>query len=91
MRFAPRYGIALTVAALSIGVAACGSDSGSDSSGGGSAKSGGNTATPREGVTKDAIKYGMIYDQTGPQTVSQTPWAHGFLTQINKALSLIHI
>ncbi|WP_084285878.1 ABC transporter substrate-binding protein [Solirubrobacter soli] len=85
MRFAPRYGIALTVAALSIGVAACGSDSGSDSGGGSSAKSGSNTATPREGVTKDAIKYGMIYDQTGPQTVSQTPWAHGFLTQINKA------
>src|SRR3954469_1982474 len=85
MRFAPRYGLAVAVAALSIGVAACGSDSGSDDSGGGSAKSGGNTATPREGVTKDAIKYGMIYDQTGPQTVAQTPWAHGFLTQINKA------
>ena len=85
MRFAPRYGIALTVAALSIAVAACGSDSGSGGDGGGgSAKSGGNTATPREGVTKTAIKYGMIYDQTGPQTVSQTPWAHGFLTQINK-------
>jgi branched-chain amino acid transport system substrate-binding protein len=85
MRFAPRYGMAVAVAALSIGVAACGSDSGSDSSGGGSAKAGGNTATPREGVTKDTLKYGMIYDQTGPQTVAQTPWAHGFLTQINKA------
>jgi branched-chain amino acid transport system substrate-binding protein len=85
MRFAPRFGIALSVAALSIGVAACGSDSGSDSKSGGSASSGGNTATPREGVTKDTIKYGMIYDQTGPQTVAQTPWAHGFLTQVNKA------
>ena len=50
MRFAPRYGIALTVAALSIGVAACGSDNGSDGGGGSSAKSGSNTATPRETV-----------------------------------------
>ena len=85
MRFAPRFGVGLTVAALSIGVAACGSDSGSGGGGGSSAKAGGNTATPREGVTKDTINYGMIYDQTGPQTVAQTPWAHGFLTQINKA------
>src|SRR6187402_2980583 len=86
MRFAPRFGVGLTVAALAIGVAACGSDSGSGGGGGGSsAKAGGNTATPREGVTKDTINYGMIYDQTGPQTVAQTPWAHGFLTQIDKA------
>jgi branched-chain amino acid transport system substrate-binding protein len=85
MRFAPRFGVGLTVAALAIGVAACGSDSGSGGGGDSSAKSGGNTATPREGVTKDTIKYGMIYDQTGPQTVAQTPWAHGFLTQIKKA------
>ena len=84
MRHAPRFGILLSVAALAIGVAACGSDSDSESSSSGSS-SGANTATPREGVTKDTIKYGMIYDQTGPQTVAQTPWAHGFLTQINKA------
>jgi branched-chain amino acid transport system substrate-binding protein len=82
MRFAPRIGALLSVAALATGVAACGSDDGGGSA---SAGGGGNTATPREGVTKDAIKYGLIYDQTGPQTVAQTPWAHGFLTQINKA------
>jgi branched-chain amino acid transport system substrate-binding protein len=83
MRFAPRFGVLLTAAALATGLAACGSDNGSE---GGSASSGsGNTETPREGVTKDTIKYGLIYDQTGPQTVAQTPWAHGFLTQINKA------
>ena len=82
MRFAPRIGVLLSVAALATGVAACGSDEGGGSA---SAGGGGNTATPREGVTKDAIKYGLIYDQTGPQTVAQTPWAHGFLTQIKKA------
>jgi len=82
MRFASRFGVLLSAAVLATGMAACGSDEG----GGDSASSGGgNTATPREGVTKDTIKLGLIYDQTGPQTVAQTPWAHGFLTQINKA------
>jgi branched-chain amino acid transport system substrate-binding protein len=81
MRFTSRFGILLSILVLSVGVAACGADDDSESGAGGS----GNTATPQEGVTEDTIKYGMIYDQTGPQTVAQTPWAHGFLTQIKKA------
>jgi branched-chain amino acid transport system substrate-binding protein len=81
MQPASRFGTLLSIAALSLGAAACGADNSDD---GGSA-SGSNTATPQEGVTEDTIKYGLIYDQTGPQTVAQTPWAHGFLTQIRKA------
>lgn len=83
MRVASRFGILLSIAALAVGGAACGADNESDS-GSGSASQG-NSETPDEGVTKDTISYGLIYDQTGPQTVAQTPWAHGFLTQIKKA------
>ena len=84
MRYASRFGVLLSIAVLSIGAAACGSDESSESAPG-TAGSSENTATPREGVTKDTIKYGLVFDQTGPQTVSQTPWSHGFLTQIKKA------
>lgn len=85
MRFASRFGTLLTIALLSIVFAACGGGDSGSSASSGSSGSGGNTETPQEGVTKDTIKYGLIYDQTGPQTVAQTPWAHGFLTQIKKA------
>jgi branched-chain amino acid transport system substrate-binding protein len=85
MRLSSRLGILASIVVLMFAIAACGGDDGSDSSGGGSSSSGENTATPAEGVTKDTINYGMIYDQTGPQTTAQIPWSHGFLTQIKKA------
>jgi|tagenome__1003787_1003787.scaffolds.fasta_scaffold20988328_4 branched-chain amino acid transport system substrate-binding protein len=80
MRLTPRFGTALTVGALAIGVAACGSNSS-----GGSGASSGGTNNAKEGVKANQVDYGMVYDQTGPTNVSQIPWAHGFLTQIKKA------
>src|SRR4051794_28773284 len=82
MQVTSRFGIALSVVALAAGVAACGSNN--DSSGSASA-GGGNNSNPKEGVKANQIDYGMVYDQTGPSNVSQTPWAHGFMTQIKKA------
>jgi branched-chain amino acid transport system substrate-binding protein len=82
MRLASRFGIVLSIGALAFGAAACGADNGGSDDGGGS---GGNTATPREGVTKDSIKYGLIYDQTGAQSVAQQPFANGVITQLEKA------
>jgi branched-chain amino acid transport system substrate-binding protein len=81
MQSASRFGIMLSIASLAFGAAACGSSNSSSSSGG----SGGGSSSPKEGVTATSIKYGLIYDQTGPQTASQTPFAHGFRTQIEKA------
>jgi branched-chain amino acid transport system substrate-binding protein len=82
MRVASRLGIVLSVGAIALGVAACGADNGGSASKDGES---GNTATPREGVTKDTIKYGMVYDQTGAQSVAQQPWANGVITQLKKA------
>ena len=83
MQVTSRFGLALSVVALAAGVAACGSsdDSGGSASAGGS----GNNTNAKEGVRANAVNYGLIYDQTGPSAVSQTPWAHGFMTQIKKA------
>lgn len=81
MHFAARYGILLSCAALATGVAACGSNTSGSASQSGSAGS----SNAKQGVTAGTINYGLIYDQSGPQTVSQTPWAHGFITQIKKA------
>jgi branched-chain amino acid transport system substrate-binding protein len=82
MRLTSRFGVAAAVVTLAAGVAACGSN---NDSGGGSASSGGGTSNPKEGVKANQIDYGLIYDQTGASAVSQTPWAHGFMTQIKKA------
>jgi branched-chain amino acid transport system substrate-binding protein len=84
MQSASRIGIALSIASLALGAAACGS-SDSSSNASGSSGGGGGKSSPKEGVTSNTINYGLIYDQTGPQTASQTPFAHGFITQINKA------
>jgi branched-chain amino acid transport system substrate-binding protein len=80
MRLTSRFGLALSVAALATGAAACGAE---NDTGGGSA--GGGTNNAREGVRANEVAYGMVYDQTGATSVSQVPWAHGFITQINKA------
>jgi branched-chain amino acid transport system substrate-binding protein len=80
MRIASRLGIVLSAAVMAVGVAACGANEDSAATG-----SGGNSATPAEGVTKDSIKYGLIYDQTGAQSVAQQPWANGVITQLEKA------
>lgn len=75
-----KIGPALAIAAMAVGLAACGGDSGGDSGGGG-----GNSSSPKDGVTATTIKYGLIYDQTGSQNVAQDPWANGVQTQLKKA------
>jgi branched-chain amino acid transport system substrate-binding protein len=82
MRVASRLAVVLSVGAVALSAAACGADNGGSAAEDGGS---GNTATPREGVTKDTIKYGLIYDQTGAQSVAQQPWANGVITQLEKA------
>lgn len=74
-----KLGSAIAIGAVTVGLAACGG--GSSGGGGGD----GNSSSPKDGVTADSIKYGLIYDQTGAQNVAQDPWANGVQTQLKKA------
>lgn len=68
--------------AVSLMVAAC--SSGEKDGGGGSGDSN-SFADPASGVTKDALNYGIIYDQTGPTASTQVPFGSGLQAALKAA------
>lgn len=91
----PRRGpsrLLLAVAIVALLATACGGDDGADddpaADGGTEAATAGEATgssdyeNPDEGVTADAIRWGLIYDQTGPTAGTQQPFADGITTAI---------
>lgn len=81
----------VAVAALALLITACGGDdaqtdeaaTGASTASPGGAETGpSDYENPAEGVTVDAVKWGLIYDQTGPTAGTQQPFADGITTAI---------
>ena len=82
-----RVAVTALVTGLAVAVAACGSSGqsgGASSSSSSSASSGSSFADPTQGVSKDSLDFGLIYDQTGPTASTQVPFGDGILAAFKK-------
>lgn len=72
----------VALAALAVIATACGGGGGS---GGDSSGSQAAFVSEQDGVTADTIRWGLIYDQTGPTAGTQVPFAEGIMLAIEQA------